>query len=231
MARGVKRKEGEDHSEATITKVIEALEQEKPITKKVACEMLKITYNTTRLGTIISQHKAKIEHRTAMRKKMRTTPMTVATESEIVSGYLSGESLVDLSNSTFRSTAVVKRVLKKFHVPIRNSSIDYFHPVFIEDEEAIADDYVEGDLVYLARYGCPATITGGESTDKYGMVYGAMIAGVNRKHVYQPYFELADLRKVQTELKITMKDLNKEEVNNLIAEGLINQKKQMDKRK
>lgn len=229
-SRRIKVQDGENLTDANKDKVIALLEAEKPITKKAACEMLNITYNTTRLNRIIEERKEDIKFRSDMRKKMRNTPIDIATASQIVSGYLSGTSLADLSVETYRSTNVVKNVLTKYNIPIRNTSVDYFHPVLIDDE-AIKDDYVKGDLVYSARYDCPVTVEKGEMTEKHGMVYGLWIHGDKRRYVHQPYYELADLRKIQTELGITMQDFNAEEVKTLIYYGLKNQKKQEDKRK
>ena len=61
MPRGVRRKEGEDFSKATIKRVISLLESAKPITKKDACAILNITYNTTRLNKIIQEYKSNEE--------------------------------------------------------------------------------------------------------------------------------------------------------------------------
>lgn len=49
----VKVKEGEKLTPSNIEKVIGLLEIEKPISKKDACELLNISYNTTRLARII----------------------------------------------------------------------------------------------------------------------------------------------------------------------------------
>lgn len=231
MARRVKVKQGENLTDANLEKVIGLLEADKPITKKAACEILNITYNTTRLNNIIQQHKDDKEFRATMRKQMRGTPVDIDAASQIVSSYLSGESLLNISNSTFRSTNVIKNILEKYNVPIRNTAVDYFHPVFIDNDEAIKEDYKKGDLVYSARYDSPATIDSILPSEKHGMVYGIWLHGLNRMHAFQPYYELADLRRVQKELSIEMQDLDAQEVRHLIAEGLINQKKQMDKRK
>ena len=51
MAR-VRQKKHEKQDEVTLNKVIGLLEAETPITKKEACEILNITYNTTRLNKI-----------------------------------------------------------------------------------------------------------------------------------------------------------------------------------
>lgn len=234
MARGIKRQEGEDFSPATLDKVIEGLEQDKPITKKAACEMLHITYNTTRLGKIITEYKETKERDKIMRKKMRTKPIDIPTSSLIVSSYLSRTSLADISAETYRSTGVIKNVLKKYNVPIRNSAVDYFNPTFLE-EEAISEDYKIGDLVYSARYDMPGTIDVLKDSDIHGKVYGIWFHGDRRFHAYQPYYELADLRKVQKELSIEMRDMEggvgSGEIGVILQGALKDQKKQLDKRK
>lgn len=229
MARGVRKQEGELLSDANIERVIEALTQDSPVTKKAACEMLNISYSTPRLQRIIEDYKEKKEFRANMRKRFRNTPVDKATASLMVSSYLSGESLADISASTYRSTEVIKRVLMSYNVPIRNKSVDYQHPVFIEED---AQDYVKDDLVYAARYDAPATIVDGHYSDKHeGMVYCIQLHNLRRQTAYQPYWELADLRRVQHELDVKMIDLSTEEVHALINEGLRNQKKQDDMRK
>jgi hypothetical protein len=231
--RRVKVQDGENLTDANKDKVISLLESDNPITKKVACEILNITYNTTRLNRIIQERKDDIIFRKEMRKKMRNTPIKSTDASQIVSGYLSGSSLADLSAETYRSTNVVKNVLTKYNIPIRNASVNYFHPTLIDNDEAIKDDYVEGDLVYSARYDKPATVRTGHMTDNHGMVYSLWLHGVHRKQIAQPYYELADLRKLQTELNITMEDLTggkDGEVTRLMYEAMKNQKKQEDKR-
>ena len=56
LSRGVKKKSHEKLDSGNIQRVIDLLEQEEPITKKEACEMLNIRYNTTRLQRIIDEH-------------------------------------------------------------------------------------------------------------------------------------------------------------------------------
>ena len=49
----IRKKAGEKLDEATLNRVSALLNQDNPITKKEACEMLNISYNTTRLGKIL----------------------------------------------------------------------------------------------------------------------------------------------------------------------------------
>lgn len=232
--RRTKVKEGELLTAINIEKVIELLnpEEGKPITKKSACEILNITYNTTRLNNILEEYESDKIFKRNMRKKMRNTPIDISTASQIVSGYLSGTSLADLSEITYRSTNVVKNVLNKYNVPVRSSSVDYFNPVYLESD---VQDYVEGDLVYSARYDKPATVRKAVMDERYGMVYTCWLHGIYRKQIVQPYYELADLRRVQTELNIKMEDMEgtsgSGEIGTILQGAMKNQKKQEDKRK
>jgi len=53
----IKKKAHEKLDDTNIKRVIAALTNENPITKKEACEMLNISYNTTRLSKIIEGFK------------------------------------------------------------------------------------------------------------------------------------------------------------------------------
>ena len=69
--RQTRKREHEKLDEANLDRVIEMLEGDEPITKKVACEMLNISYNTTRLGSIIAEHKDIMEYRATRKAQNR----------------------------------------------------------------------------------------------------------------------------------------------------------------
>ena len=69
-------KKHENITKVNVAKVISLLEAEKPITKKEACSILNISYNTTRLGNIIDQHKEDLIRTMKMKAKLRGTPAT-----------------------------------------------------------------------------------------------------------------------------------------------------------
>ena len=52
----IRSKSGEKLSFDNIERVIQQLEKDSPITKKEACEILNIRYNTTRLQKILDDH-------------------------------------------------------------------------------------------------------------------------------------------------------------------------------
>ena len=57
MPRGVKKRSHEKLTDTNIRHVMQLLDAESPITKKEACSILNISYNTTRLKTIIEEYK------------------------------------------------------------------------------------------------------------------------------------------------------------------------------
>ena len=88
MKKGVKKKEHEKLDEATIERVISLLEAAPPITKKEACEILNISYNTTRLNSIIGEHQEKITRRKNNYAKKKGTPLDTFEITNIVKWYL-----------------------------------------------------------------------------------------------------------------------------------------------
>lgn len=192
MAR-VKQKEGEDLSDFTISKVIKLLEDEKPITKREACEILRINYNTTRLAKIINQYQERKAIEKQRRKEMRSKPITDAEIARMVTMYLQGSSFEDISSSTFRTTTVVKRELEKAGVPRHDGKTDYFHPDLIPDD-LIKESYEVDDVVWSAKYGGIAQVTKELSkSEEHGNVYQLWLFGKNCRFIAQPWYELGHL--------------------------------------
>ena len=196
MKRGIRVKEGEDLSESKIAEVIELLHRDKPITKKEACSMLNIAYNVARLGNIINEYNDTIEFRNRRKKELRNEPLSDQEITEIISTYLETGNLSEIAESTFRSTTVIKQVLNKYHIPLRNSEYSYFNPPPL-DLESIAEDYIKDDLVYSARYTQPALIS-----KKYNDEVFNIWLIADEQYSLQPYWELADLREVQKKFNI-----------------------------
>jgi len=218
--RRIRTKAGEDITPVNVKKVISLLEREiNPISKKEACEILHISYNTTRLNKIIEDFKEREVYVANRRKQLHLKPIEEYEVKEIVESYLAGDSLSKISENVYRSIAIVKMVLEEFNLPIRNKSYSYFDPVFLEKEEMISSDYKDGDLVFSARYNCPALVKKlVQNSDIHGNVYKIWLYGDYNQWAAQPYYELSDLRKVQ-KLGVKLPDYTKEEMTALIIEG------------
>jgi hypothetical protein len=195
MARKRSELEEELMTEANIIRVIKLLEptEGKAITKKDACQILGMAYNTTRLSSIIEEFKQK-QTRTAKRKaELRGKPATQEEIVYIISEYLNGETIDAISKSTFRGPAFVKAILENNDVPIRQTSHDYFNPEFIPDG-AVRERFKIGEIVYSSRYDSIARIDMEQKDSRYGWIYRVwLLADKWKQSAYQEAYELASL--------------------------------------
>lgn len=184
-------------TDANIAKVIRLLEPteegKKPITKKDACQMLGMSYNTTRLGTIIEEYRQK-QVRTAQRKsQLRGKPATQEEKVYIISEYLNGETVDAISKMTYRSSKFIKDILEANSVPIRVPGSSYFDPQLIPDG-AVRERFKVGEVVYSSRYDSIARIDAEQKTEKYGFIYRIwLLSDKWLQSAYQEAGELASL--------------------------------------
>lgn len=198
-----KRSELEEElmTDVNIAKVIRLLEPTeegaKPITKKDACQILGMAYNTTRLGTIIEQFKTK-QKRTAERKaQLRGKPVTNDEVQFIISEYLEGEPIDAISKATYRSAGIIKNVLERYHVPVRVAGHSYFDPQLLP-EGAMRERFRVGEIVYSARYDSTAKIEAEVKHPQHGYAYRIWLRSEKwLQSAYQPASELASLEHLQ----------------------------------
>lgn len=191
-----KNSDDEKLDATNLEKVIALLEpkdaSEKPITKKEACAILNIAYNTTRLAKLIDTYKEKKAYTAAKRASLRGKPATPNEISFIIQGYLEGQPIDGLSEKMYRSSAFVRSILDTHSVPIRAKAHDYFRPELIP-EGAMRDRFKEGEIVYSARYDSIARIDG-EIRQKGQWVYRLwLISDKWQQFAYQEAAELASL--------------------------------------
>lgn len=193
-----KRSELEEElmTDANIARVIKLLEPTeegaKPITKKDACQILGMSYNTTRLATIIQQYKDRQAREKRFRAEKRGKPLSEDELQYIIQEYLNGEPIDGISKGIYRSAGFVKQVLETYAVPIRVPGHSYFQPQLIPDG-AVRDRFKIGEVVYSARYDTLATITSEKQDAKHGWVYSLWLKGNWQQNAYQPVYELASL--------------------------------------
>ena len=152
IKKGVKKKEHEKLDDATIERVITLLNDPKPITKKVACEILNISYNTTRLNDIINEYVEKKERRDKLFKKTKGTPITQGELSNIVTWYLQGATFSDISEWVYRSPSTVKNAIEHLGVPGRPKGDEAFKSSLLPDECVLIEPPKVGDFLWSAKY-------------------------------------------------------------------------------
>jgi transposase len=173
MRRGIKKKAGENLSETNIKHVISLLRADKPITKKQACDILKISYNTTRLNSIIEDYESNIEYRNTRKAQNRGKAATKAEIATIAEDYLSGDSIADISKRIFRSAAFVKSIIERVGIP-QKALGDERRGIAYLPEECVSENFDDGEVVWSARYHAPCEVVGEESNQEYYVSkYGA----------------------------------------------------------
>jgi len=195
MATRRTKNEDERLDDAHMERVIAMLEPKegRPCTKKDACQVLGITYNTTRLATLIEKYKEKQAYETKRRGELRGKPPTKEEITFIIGEYLEGATVDSISNSTFRPSGFIKRILEENAVPLRQSGHTYFKPELIP-EGAMRDRFKVGEVVYSARYDSLARIDLEQEDKRYGWIYRIyLLADKWRQSAYQEAYELASL--------------------------------------
>jgi len=207
MARAIKKKDYEKLDDATINRVVELLASEKPITKKEACEILNISYNTSRLGRIIEEYNSKITYRAERKRNNRGKAFSEFETKDVILSYLKGESITEIASSLYRSTDSVKRVLEKNSIFIRAKKSNYAHPELIPDEN-LSEDYSVGEFAWSARYNCVAEVIKLTQVHKdHGSVFKLWVYGKHNEYANQPWYELGKLNFLKT-LSITGADFS-----------------------
>ena len=181
--------------DVNMEKVIALLEpaEGKPITKKLACELLNISYNVARLSKLIEDYQKKKLREAERRAALRGKPATQDEIVYVIQEYLEGSTVDAITKSAYRSTSFVKSILEKYAVPIRATSHDYFRPELIP-EGAVRNRFKVGERVYSARYDSMCEIETEKESAEHGWVYRVwLLSDKWLQYAYQPVYELASL--------------------------------------
>ena len=93
-SRRIKKRSYEKLTDANIKHVAGLLKAETPITKKEACSILNISYNTTRLKTIIEEFVEQKEYRNKRKAANRGKPASKGEITSVVDSFINGKSYV-----------------------------------------------------------------------------------------------------------------------------------------
>jgi hypothetical protein len=126
--------------------------QEKPITKKEACEILNISYNTSRLTKIIEEYDRQKAYTKKRKASLRGVPATNSEIADACTSFLEGDTITDISRRLFRSAGFVRAILEKVGVPERPSNKeDRLTPHYFPDE-CVSEDFAYGEIAWSATY-------------------------------------------------------------------------------
>ena len=198
----MRTKKHENLTQANITKVIELLnptDGSKPITKKEACGILNIAYNTTGLGNIISEHHETMEFRARRKAQNKGKAATKKEITDAVAGYLEGMTVADIAKSLYRSPAFVKGIIERIGVPQKLAMTDYEgRRNALLPDQCMADEFAEGEKIWAIRQNYPAIVQrelkpeqAEERGYKLYLVYTIEAQQEDLKNTYFPYLSFA----------------------------------------
>ena len=186
-------KENDLLTDANIERIIAGFEATPKMTKKDACAIIGIAYNTTRLDGIIEKYLEKKARDASRRAALRGKPATSDEIIYVIQEYLEGSTVDAISKSTFRGPTFVKAILEKYDVPVRQTSHDYFNPELIPDG-ATRERFAVGEVVYSARYDSIARVDTEQPHPGHAWVYRIwLLSDKWKQSAYQPAEELASL--------------------------------------
>lgn len=190
--RGVKAKAHENLSDTNVEKVIGLLEANPPISKKDACAILNIAYNTTRLGKIIEEYKAKKEESEKRRRANRGKPASNYEITMCIEGYLDGQPVSEIANRLYRPASFVKEIIERIGVPEKVSGNDkcYWQPGLVP-EQCTRDSFDVGEVVWNTKRNSMCIIReerpAKDKTNKYYQVW--VIEAIEEPSPYFPQYQ------------------------------------------
>ena len=158
--RGIKKKAHENLSDSNIRKAMSLLNPKEgtPVTKKEACNILNIAYNTTRLQRIFNDYQERqdnIARRKAANRGRRADTTEIKTA---ITEYLAGDSVSEIAKGLFRSPSFVRSIIERTGVPQRPTSKEDKQGIDYIPDSCVADIFQVGEIVWSAKHHTTAII-------------------------------------------------------------------------
>lgn len=231
MARGIK---AHTISDEKFKEAIQWLEDGK--TKKGACEILGVASNST-MERLIQEWQDQQIVTAEMKKKKRGTPLQPHEIVIIIESYLQGDSLEQIADRLYRSTAMVKAELERRGANLKfNEKLDPSKPLELHPpevpEQLMSDTFAVDEEVWVAAYQCMGVVTKVMDNDVYRVW---LLAEDRQKYVHQYAWDLASMKPF-AELGVNIKSLGyhgwtRDQTIPLLNEALAKARKQANKDK
>lgn len=186
----IKQKSHEKLSPENIARVIEHLNADSPITKKEACEMLNIRYNTTRLQRIIDDYLELQDYREKRKSQNKGKAASRDEIKTVVQNYLEGYNISEIAKTIYRSPSFVKNVVERVGVPQKLAESDYEGiRNSMLPEECVAESFEYNERVWFPKKNKFAIVKD-EITPQYQVErrgyfgYGDITKATNYEEVY-----------------------------------------------
>ena len=128
---------------------------------------MNITYNTTRLNSIIQDFHDKQNFRAKRKAQLRGKPASALEIKEAIHSYLNGQSVSEISQSMYRSTGFIKAILNRVGVPTRPALVEERKGYAFLPDQCVSDEFIPNEKVWSAFYHAPAIIRKESSNPQY----------------------------------------------------------------
>ena len=190
----VRSKKHENLTDSNLQHVIDLLRADKPITKKEACSILNISYNTTRLNKLIEEYEETVRYRELRKAQNKGKGVTEAEKKSIVTYYLDGQNISDIAKALYRSPAFIKAVIERLGIPQKLATTDYEGiRLAMLPEQCVAETFDEEERVWSIKGNCIAIVKRelGNHQTNYEQKYGSKMYYVHEIEMAEcesPYF-------------------------------------------
>lgn len=169
ITRGIRAKSHEKLDDTTRQKVCELLYSDNPITKKEACEILNITYNTTRLNRILEDHRETMEYRATRKNQLKGTKATDEEVKKTIEWYLDEQPISEIAKSMYRSSTFVKNIINRVGIPEKRPKTKQGskNKIGYLPDECVKEEFEPGEKVWCARYDLPGIIKKETENNEY----------------------------------------------------------------
>ena len=158
MPKRVKKKSHEKLTDTNIQHVIDLLDSDNSITKKEACSILNISYNTNRLANIIDEYSERVEYKNRRKAQNKGKPARQDEIVRVIEDYLDGDSIIEIASHIFRSPSFVKGIIDRVGVPQRASVEQMKKGIPVLPEACIAEEFEVGEVVWCPQYNAAAEV-------------------------------------------------------------------------
>ena len=172
VPRRVKKKSHEKLTDTNVQHVVELLKDDDPITKKEACSILNISYNTTRLTNIIDEYLERLDYKNKRKAQNKGKSAREDEIKRVVEDYLDGDSIMEIASHIFRSPSFVKGIIDRVGVPQRASVEQMKKGTPILPEACIAEEFEVGEVVWCPQYNAAAEVIKEHKKPYYENTYG-----------------------------------------------------------
>ena len=158
MPKRVKKKSHEKLTDTNIQHVVDLLKGDNPITKKEACSILNISYNTTRLTNIIDEYLTHLDYKNKRKAENKGKPARQDEVVRVIEDYLDGDSIMEIAGHLYRSSSFVKGIIDRVGIPQRASKEEMKKGTPILPEACIAEEFDPGEVVWSPQDNAAAEI-------------------------------------------------------------------------